>query len=47
LPKNLLTKFGNITNIINTDKCLLKDVAGVTDSIIAGERENKISKKLL
>ena len=28
-------------------KCLLKDVAGVTDSINAGERENKISKKLL
>ncbi|MFT4718161.1 MAG: DNA repair protein RadC [Rickettsiales bacterium] len=57
IAKNLLTKFGNITNIINADKHLLKDVAGVTDSIIVSiklikeiivrESKDKISNKII
>jgi DNA repair protein RadC len=47
IAKNLLTKFANITNIINIDKHLLKDVAGVTDSIIVRESKDKISNEII
>lgn len=35
IAKNLLAKFGSITDIINADNHLLKEVEGVTDSVIA------------
>lgn len=35
IAKNLLAKFGSITDIINTDSHLLKEVEGATDSAIA------------
>ncbi len=34
IAKNLLAKFGNITNIINADVNLLKEIPGVTNAII-------------